>query len=304
MFYKAIVGYLLIILFVVFPLQSFALKQTDLANKSAIESKYVVIDKHPVYYNELGRGETILLVHGLFANKEQWQAMMPILTKNHFHVVALDLPGYGKSLGFPLQSYDLKNQTVLLHDFMRKLNIPKFHIAGNSMGGAIATLYTLKYPKEIKSLTFIGSPLGVPSPIASPTDKLFQQGKDPFVPTTAKQVKQTLNLLFVHPPVMSQQELVLMAQQNVADKKQKQQIVAMLTPYKKLFAVPLNIMQPSLIIWGNNDDIFNVSGAAVLHKALPHSMLVILNDAGHLPQLDAPHKTAEIYAEFLKKHVR
>ncbi|CAN5413730.1 hypothetical protein BH10PSE19_BH10PSE19_06700 [soil metagenome] len=55
MFYKAIMEYILTILFIVFSLPSLALTHSDLATKAAAQNSYAVIDKHPVYYTELGR---------------------------------------------------------------------------------------------------------------------------------------------------------------------------------------------------------------------------------------------------------
>ena len=126
-----------------------------------IAKQDIRVDQHNIYYNTAGKGPKILLIHGLFASKEQWSKLMCQLARKHFMVIAPDLPGYGKSLGYHLRDYALENQVRILHSFMQKLQIKKFNIAGNSMGGTIAALYSASYPAQIKSLAFIGSMEGV-----------------------------------------------------------------------------------------------------------------------------------------------
>ena len=58
---------------------------------------------------------------------------------------------------------------------------------------------------------------------------------------------------------------------------------------------------PVLIVWGDHDGIFDVSGAAILEKGLKHHQTVIMKDTGHLPMTEKPAETAAIYIDFLKK---
>lgn len=286
-------GWLLIIF-----LLGFHCALADSANN--IHHQQVPLSGHTVFYNEAGKGPTILLVHGLFANKEQWNFMLPELAKQGFHVVALDLPGYGQSLGFPMQDYALDKQVSLLHQFMKQLGIEKFHIAGNSMGGAISGLYAIKYPQDVLSLAFIGSTLGVTSPISSPTDKLLHEGKDPFVPVNKAQLQRLLNLLFVKPPQLSAAEINAAILDNVKNQNEKENIVKMaILPYQTVFNNKVLMHQPVIIFWGDEDNIFNVSGAEKLHHDLNPSNLTILKNAGHLPQLECYAPVAKAYLDFL-----
>jgi len=108
----------------------------------------------------VGNGRKILLLHGLFASKEQWHTIMSRLSEVGYQAIAPDLPGYGNSKSFALNDYALPNQATLLHKLM-KLRIKSFDLAGSSMGGAIAWLYAQRYPNQVHSLAFIGSPLSV-----------------------------------------------------------------------------------------------------------------------------------------------
>lgn len=269
-----------------------------------LESKKILIDNHPVYYFEAGQGPTIVLVHGLFANKEQWKRMIPLLAAHHYHVIAPDLPGYGKSLGFSFDDYQLNKQVTLLHDFVNKLHPHQFHIAGNSMGGAISALFTLKYPNDILSLTFIGSPLGITSPKPSETDQLFARGFNPFLPTTQKQFNQLMDLLFVHKPIIPQPIVDHTIHENIVDRERKKKIIELVHQYQHLLDKPINFPTPVLIIWGDKDKIFDVSGAYKLHHNIRKSTLVILKNTGHLPHIDCANSTAHAYENFLVEQMQ
>src|SRR5690349_11776175 len=83
------------------------------ANDVVVPEKKITIEKHIVYYNDTGIGTPIVLVHGLFANKEQWNSFTAILAQHGYRVIDFDLPGYGKSLGFPFKDYELTAQVNL-----------------------------------------------------------------------------------------------------------------------------------------------------------------------------------------------
>ena len=100
--------------------------------------------------------------------------------------IAPDLPGYGNSKSFALNDYALPNQATLLHELMEKLGIKSFDLAGSSMGGAIAWLYAQRYPNQVRSLAFIGSPLGVVDWANSVKAAIFQ-GINPFIPISKEQ---------------------------------------------------------------------------------------------------------------------
>ncbi len=268
---------------------------------AAIDSKKINVAGHALYYNEAGKGQNIVLVHGLFANKEQWLSMQMLLAHHGYHVVALDLPGYGKSLGFPFADYQLPQQVKLLHQFVHQLALKHFNLAGNSMGGAIVALYALKYPHEVTSVAFIGSPLGVKTPRLSPTNKLFNQGIDPFLPRTQKELTRLLNLLFVHPPTLTKQAIQQILQDNQKNYDYKNNIVNVaLSPYRHFMNRSLSFKQPVLIIWGKQDKIFDISGAKVLQRNIADSYLDEMNQAGHLLQVENPKQATTNYLIFLR----
>lgn len=116
------------------------------------------------------------------------------LAEAGYRAIAPDLPGYGTSQGFDVVNYALENQMKLLHEFVKGLGIDRIDIAGSSMGGAISTLYTQQYSQQVRSLAFIGSPLGVIG-WAKPVKDAIYQGINPFIPITKDQFDPRSQLL-------------------------------------------------------------------------------------------------------------
>ncbi|MFT3741520.1 MAG: alpha/beta hydrolase [Gammaproteobacteria bacterium] len=267
---------------------------------STLKTKTIEIAGHHIVYDSGGEGEPILLLHGLFGSKNQWHDFANILMNHHYHVVALDLPGYGKSTGYPEQDYDLKNQVALLHQFTIKLHLNHINLAGNSMGGLIAAFYADRYGAELQSLAFIGAPFGSVTSKPSPTDLLLAQGKNPFIPTSAMEFKQEMSLLFTNPPVFSQEEQTKRIHRYQEEYTKDVKIWTMVKQYQQALNQLTHINLPTLIIWGNADKVIDVSGAKPLHQKFL-SQLVIFPNGSHLLFMEQPSKAANIYMNFLKQ---
>ena len=121
----------------------------------------VVLNGPEVSYIDTGKGNNIIvLVHGLGSNAGFWKNNIPELAATN-RVIAIDLPGYGKSSKGDYQ-YDMSFYTEILKKFVDKLKIKKFCLVGHSMGGQISIQFFLKYPEYVKKLILI-SPAGIES---------------------------------------------------------------------------------------------------------------------------------------------
>jgi 3-oxoadipate enol-lactonase len=102
-----------------------------------------------VNYEEAGKGIPLVMVHGLNGDLTGWALIMPEFAK-HYRTIAPDVRGHGGT-GKPDQPYSIKGFSEDLYEFVRKLEIPKAHIFGLSMGGAIAQQFALDHPEMIRS---------------------------------------------------------------------------------------------------------------------------------------------------------
>jgi len=270
-------------------------------NASQIEQHHIKISGHNVYYNTAGKGDKVILfLHGLFANKEQWNQLMEYFSDRGYYTVALDLPGYGKSSGYPLSVYTIDNQVLLLKEFIEKTGLKKINIAGNSLGCAVAIAFTEKYQDYIKTLALLGGPAGLGkwSPEAM---QAYKNGNNPFIPLSEKKFKEEMSLLFFHPHVIPKETI----KDIVADyKKNLNKYICIfnifnLTIYNFTVNFNISFKKPTLIVWGKEDKILTVSDAKKAQKKMQGSKLEILDNAGHLLMIENAQETAEIYIKFL-----
>ncbi len=105
-----------------------------------------------------GQGEQVLvLIHGLGSNAKSWIKNIPALAKK-YRVIALDLPGYGKSdKGYYQYSMDFYADVV--KDLLNDISVSRVTLVGHSMGGQIAMYTALKYPEKVENLVLL-SPAG------------------------------------------------------------------------------------------------------------------------------------------------
>jgi pimeloyl-ACP methyl ester carboxylesterase len=115
-----------------------------------------------VAYLELGRGGpkgTLVFIHGLGSYLKFWWFQLDAFAAEGWHVVALDLPGYGKSdkpASFP---YTMEAMADAARELTRALGVSRPVVVGHSMGGQTALSWAIRYPEELRALV-LTSPAG------------------------------------------------------------------------------------------------------------------------------------------------
>lgn len=279
---------------------------------SGLSAKTVRIAGHQVHYLDSGPtqpgtaqghdGLPIILLHGIFAEKDHWADFARPITATR-RVIAPDLPGFGESTRDEAQPYDYAAHTRRLRELMDAWGIAKAHLAGNSMGGTIAALLALEHPDRVASVAFVGAPHGLRSPQPSRMDRLIDAGQRPLVAHDAAAFKAMMALVFEKRPFLpypilhaSEQDALRNAASNTrlwdAQLKDRYLLEQRLTT---------GLAQPTLVLWGERDRVFDISGSEALRALLPGARIERLPGIGHLPMMEAPGDTARRYAEFLTR---
>lgn len=274
----------------------------SLNNASAgLTAKTIETDIGAVHYLEGGKGETVLLVHGIYARKEHWVDVARELVPD-YHVIAIDLPGFGDNTILVDEEYGLSNQSQNLTMVIEALELDRFHLAANSMGAQLSSRYTLSYPERVGSLAFIGSPLGVPSPRKSDMEIALQEGLFPLVISTPEDFHARNQWLSPQTLRVPAPILRTWMTKELAQKDKNAAIWHAVHGHgqvKNLLELADRIVPASLTMWCVEDRIFHISGAEELALRLTDSRLEILEDCGHVPMLDKPGEVARIYRDFL-----
>ena len=194
--------------------------------------------------------------------------------------------------------YALENQVKLIHELINDLRIDTFNLAGSSMGGEIAALYMQHHPQRVRSLAFIGSPLGVIKWARSVREAIYQ-GINPFMPITTEQFDLELTLLFVNPPEIPSFVKAEKVKDYIVHNRHYQQVWDIVNLYDDALCQSPSIQAPTLIIWGEDDKIFDVTGASKLQRCVPNNKILKLPKAGHLLLMENAEAAASTYVNFL-----
>ncbi len=267
---------------------------------SGLTEKTVTVGPHELHYLEGGSGEEpLVLLHGIFAEKDHWVDFARPLT-SRYRVIAPDLPGFGESGRLPDQTYDYAAQTERLKALLDALGLRRVHLAGNSMGGTIAALFAIAYPDRVASVALIGAPHGIRSPQPSRMDGLVDAGKTPLIAHNAAEFGKMMDLVFAQQPFLPYP--ILQATERDALRNADSNLRLWNAQLKDRYLLDgriADVQQPTLVMWGGQDQVFDASGAELLRNRLKNPRIEVLAGVGHLPMMEAPGDTAQKYASFL-----
>ncbi|WP_230460397.1 alpha/beta fold hydrolase [Sansalvadorimonas verongulae] len=254
-------------------------------------------------------GETILMVHGFGADKDSW-VRLAIELKDTYHLIAVDLAGHGESslyknnkgeeLGFLITS-----QAARLNALLDKLKIKKVHLMGNSMGGAIGLAFAALYPQRLQSLVLLDN-AGIESPRESEFFKLLDKGENPLIARKPGDYFELLDFVmsekpFIPWPVSAVMERKAIARVDLNDKVFADLMKSQAEMGEADFVNSMltTIKTPSLIIWGEEDRVLDVSCVKVMETYMPNAKSVILPGIGHVPMVEAPEQVSVAFRNFV-----
>ncbi len=255
--------------------------------------------------------KTIILIHGLGSYLKAWKNNIPDLSRN-YRVIAIDLPGYGKSGKTPHPgTMTWYAQAVV--QLMSHLNLEKAWIGGHSMGGQIAMVMALTHPEKVQGL-ILAAPAGF---------EAFSKGQkqwfrnvmtlDGVKKTTVDDIQSNLYYNFYHMP----DDAEFMITDRIMMRHAKDfdaYCYAVVQSVNGMVDEPVlpfleKIDKPALIVFGENDNLipnrflnpgFTREIAENGHKRLKNSKLVMIPKTGHFVQFEASKAFNEAIKEFIK----
>jgi len=236
---------------------------------------------------------SVVLVHGFGAYKENWLRFAREF-KDDFHVVVVDLPGHGKSVQGIELYYSLPNQVLWLNELVDQLGIKQFHMAGNSMGGAITALYAAQFPQQVLSATLI-DPAGVHKH-RSVMQNLLDKGENPLVVEDHAGFNNLMDFALEQPPFVPWPITVVSAQRAkglkaVHDKLWVDMNVHQDEYFEKALAT---ITVPTMVQWGKEDRVINYKNIEVFESLVPNIKSHVWPQVGHAPMVEIPKQSARL----------
>ena len=281
-------------------------KQKESANRrtAGLELRRARVEDHEIAYLEGGRGETVVLLHGFGADKDNWTLSARYLTPS-YHVIAPDLPGFGDSSYVEGASYRLEEQARRLERLVQVLGLTRFHLAGNSMGGQIAGHYAAAHPERLLSLALVDC-TGVRSPVLSDMAQRIRRGEPPpLVVSSVKDFDRRMGFLFVQEPEIPGFIKRVIVSRTHAAAPHHETILQQITPEMEALERDLpRITARTLVLWGDRDRMRDISSVEVLKRALPTATVVIMSNCGHVPMSERPQEFGDHYLRFLDAEAR
>ena len=271
--------------------------------------------EHKIAYmiTEQGRPEKLIFLPGFADTKENFYNSAQFLV-NEFDVLVPDLPGFGRSFKRKGETYNLSNYKKWMVDFIESTGWTDFHLVGNSLGGAVAVDLALTMPEKIKSLALVDC-AGVVLKDQPSIYQEFVDGRNIFSIHSELQFDYFLNRVFHTPPVIPPFVWNHLYREFQKHSKWHNKVLSDLLEGVSTLDDPRldeftlnrrlkNITVPTMIVWGDEDTFFPPATADFIHSQIPGSVLYLLADRGHGPQVEAPWQFAQLIKKFMRRQLR
>lgn len=273
----------------------------------AENSHFVNIEGARIHFQEFGDATkpTIILIHGYTASLYVWKTVAPVLADSGFHVIAIDMLGFGYSDKPSWFDYAITSQARFIARFMNRLGIGRATMVGSSYGGAVAATLALDYPERVEKLVLVDTVCN-DNLKKHPILKLaaipgIGEAITPFlVDSRAFQRYRMRGTLARanHQLITSERVESILRPLTAADAHRSLLATSRAWSACRIEQDAYLINQPTLIIWGEDDKVIPLDDGRMLHDSILNSRLIILRDCGHVPQEEQSDLFAQLVVEF------
>ncbi|MDI6830997.1 MAG: alpha/beta hydrolase [Actinomycetota bacterium] len=252
-----------------------------------------------IAYEERGKGDPVILLHGWNATGKQWLHNLKALGQRH-RAIAPDLPGHGDSEMGDF-AFHLDGMADFLESFRKALRLPPFHLVGHSLGGCIALHYAATRPEMVRKLVLVSTP----TRRAGIGLKAYLPGLPRLVSLTYRfRNESVLKWMFyrgLHKPEYQDLEFVR-ANVRAALKNTCGALAAAAGMIRKLDLTEdlRAVANPTLIVFGDKDRSVNPGEALRQKQELPRPYLAMITASGHCPHCERPDLFNAVVREFLE----
>jgi pimeloyl-ACP methyl ester carboxylesterase len=257
------------------------------------------------YRDEGNKNDSIplVLLHGMSSSLNTWDSLV-LLMKNEKRIISIDLPAFGLTGPNPQNSYGTAYYESFLDSFLLKLNIKQCILAGNSMGGGIAWNYTADHPEKVNKLILINA-----------AGFMGKKGKGSLGFTLASMpilnnlllyitptflIRKSLETIFVNQTKITEQLVTRFHDLTICEGNRKAALSIFKNRVEQDSDKLKNINTPTLILWGEKDELINIENAYKFQQSIKGSKLEIIKNTGHTPMEENPEITAQLINSFLQ----
>ncbi len=238
-------------------------------------------------YIDEGKGDVLLLLHGLFGALSNWHGVVDHFSKEYRVVIPL-MPIYEMAL----HKAGVPGLVSFIEDFVKFKQLDNMTLLGNSLGGHVALVYTLNNPNKVKNLVLTGS------------SGLFEDSMGGSFPKRGNYayIKERVEYTFYDPATATKDLIDEVFNITNSNAKCLRIVAIAKSAQRHNMAKDItNIKVPTLLIWGLNDTITPPVVAHEFNRLIQNSELHFIDKCGHAPMMEHPEKFNSILDKYLTK---
>jgi pimeloyl-ACP methyl ester carboxylesterase len=270
-------------------------------------SHFVNVDGVRIHFQEFGDPSkpSLVLIHGYTASLYVWHKVAPLQADEGFHVVALDLVGFGYTSKPRWFEYTIGAQARIVSRFMQRLGIGRATIVGSSYGGAIAMTLALDYSGFVEKLVLLDAVCN-DEVLEHPILRMVSvpgvgEALTPFLADSRALLRHRMRGTLSsanHDLITDERIANVLRPLTAADAHHSLLATSRNWRAKRLEMDAHLIEQPTLLIWGEDDMVVGIHNGYSLHDKILHSRFVVLRNCGHVPAEEKSDVVTELISEF------
>jgi 2-hydroxy-6-oxonona-2,4-dienedioate hydrolase len=277
-------------------------------------SKDATVLGFKLHYLEAGQGPPVVLLHGLGGDGSRWTPNIEPLARD-FHVFALDQIGFGQS-DKPLANYHTGMLAEFLVDFLKTANVGRASLVGNSMGASVALYAAARFPQAVDKIVLAdgGGYRAGAAGQAGLAGRAGEAGGAGRADNAEAARRRQLQNSVTREETREFFKILFHDKSLVTDRMVDEQLAMRLRSAFTITKMPeagekglgalteeqvRGVKAPTLILWGKYDELANPAGADRLERAIAGSKKVIIDDCGHMPQLEKASEFNRLVRDFL-----
>lgn len=260
-------------------------------------------DRVRIYYEEHGEGPPLVLAYGIGGNADLWDVNVPALAEHH-RLILWEPRGHARS-DSPADpaKYSFARWALDLKGLLDHLRLRKAHVGGLSLGGGIATRFTLRFPGRVRSLvvTNSSSASGLPLPV----EALLMRARSIEVTLTKGMDAMAEFAMTANPNVAARLELDPGSREEFYAYYRRLTPIGYANSLRALLAMDHiahelpKIRVPVLLVGGDRDP--SLGPMKLMHRKIKRSRLTVLSPASHFANRDQPEAWNRAMLDFLRR---
>ncbi len=255
-------------------------------------------DAITIAYDDQGAGDPVVLIHGHPFDRSMWRPQVEHFTEAGWRVIVPDLRGYGLSTVVPgITAFDRFARDIV--DLLDRLGLDRVVLGGLSMGGQIVMEFYRLFPHRVRALLLADTSAAAETAAGktarrAAADRLLREGMGPYADEVLATMVTPTNIGAL--PAVADQVLAMMRATPPEGAAAALRGRAERPDYLDLLPV---ITAPTLVVVGSDDEFTPVADALLIVDRVPGAVLAVIDDAGHLPNLERPSQFNATLGRFL-----